>query len=471
MSYLILVTAVIAANLLMSFFFSGSETAVISANQYNLRHRREEGDQQAARTLAVLSRASALMSAVLIGVSIGQTFVALFFKLLLDRLWPAADEIAFGPIRWDELISLIVLTPFVVVFAEILPKALFRAKADAWIHNIRPALSFFMFIFYPVIYSLDRLVDFFLWPFGGRDGHRGPRLTRSDLILMLNAPTLTADTETPRKEEPTEAGAAQAPMAPPASQKVDSDQAAADEEPDERRLIQNIIELEQTQVREIMQPLIELEAVQLGRTTVDAFLEQARRSGYTRFPAYKTRIVNMIGYVNVYDLLRDGREKTNLEDILRPGYYVPETKRVDDLLQEFLLQRINNAIVVDEFGGCSGWITREDILEEIVGELGDELDVPVRLIDEQPDGSFIMEGKVHTESVDEALGTDFENDTDCDTLGGIIMKQLGRIPKSGDSLMLHGWPIEILSMDGLRVGRVKVLPKKGHPEAAPTPES
>jgi putative hemolysin len=433
----------IGTSLLVSFFFSGAETAVISADQYRLRLRSGQGDRGAARTLRLLDRLPSVMSAVLIGTNLGNVFAALFFKMLLERLWVFHNP-AVGAINWEELICLAVLTPLLVIFCEILPKALFRTQANQWIGPIRPAVAISMTLFAPAIKLLDAIVVLFLAPFGGRDGGRHGAVTRGDLIAMLNAA---------RAEEP-EGGDADAPSPPTVERRTEERDSASARELDERHLIHNIVDLERTQAREIMRPLVELEAIHLDRHNIESFLEFARKTGHSRFPVYRDRIVNLIGYLNVYDVLRERNGKSRLEQFVRDAHFVPETKRLDDLLREFLDRRIENAIVVDEYGGCSGWISREDIIEEIVGELEDELDEPTESIVETAEGVYEIDGRADIHDVNDALGAFFEA-ADCDTLGGLVMKALGRIPKVGDEAEFEGWRLSVLEMDNRRVARIE----------------
>ncbi|MBI3734965.1 HlyC/CorC family transporter [Candidatus Sumerlaeota bacterium] len=452
MALILLAAIACSASLLASFLYFGSETAVISVNRYRLRQLHEEGDEQAGKTLKTLSNPSRLISAMLVGSNLASVLSALFFKLLLDRVGGGSMALQiWGIIRLDELLVLVAFTPMVIIFVEVFPKALLRARADAWIHFLRPFLYLSLLIFSPIVYCLDVLVRIVLMPFGGYEPGHGPRMTRGDVLLMLNPQPQLRDDLAEEEDEPEQPQSASAETLAREEAETPSFLRA----PDERLLIKNIIELERTQVGEIMQPLIQLEAVHLGHTTMEAFLKQARDAGYSKYPAYKFRIVNLLGYIDVYDVIQDTTGKTDLEAFLRPAYYVPETKRVDDLLQEFLTRRIANAIVVDEYGGCCGWVTLEDILEEIVGELEDELDAPTPLIQEQPDGSYKIEGRLEIEDLNELLGTHFD-DSDCDTFGGIVMKEMGRIPKEGDEIALEGWKMRIEAMEGMRVARVGV---------------
>jgi len=457
MASMLIILLLLLTSMAASFVFYGMETSVISANRYKLRQMHGEGDDQAAKTLETLANTSRLISALLVGSNFVGVLTVLFFKLLLNQPgmeWTHGKVL--GLIRWDEFITVVVLTPIMIVFVEVLPKALFRARADTVIHTFRPLLNFISFIFSPVVGVLDGLVKLVLIPFGG---HKPGALTRADVLMMLNPPVVVE--EEPEAEELSEDKSGAPKAATVAAPVLDDkdEMPSFMREPDERLLIRNIIQLERVQVREIMQPLIQLEAVHLGFTSLDAFLKQARESGYSRYPAYRHRIVNLVGYIDVYDVIRDPSPNPNLEAYLRPAHYVPTTKRVDDLLQEFLLKRISNAVAVDESGGCCGWITREDILEEIVGELEDELDSPLPMVQEQGEDAYQIRGGIGVENLNELLGTTFD-DRECHTLGGIIMKEMGRIPGQGDEIVLQGWRMKILKMEGMRVALVRTAPHK-----------
>ncbi len=440
----LLLLLAIGLSLMMSFFFSGSETAVISANQLRLRHLAESGDADARKTLDFLASAPRLISCVLIGTNLGNVLAVLLFKMLLIFTWEDLHRPAFGYITRVELISLLVLTPIIVVFAEILPKALFRARANAWIGHLRIVLSGAMMLFSPAIRILDAIVAMFMRPLGGEPAAaRG--ISRRDLIVLLGEDD---------GEDLPDAGISSQAIPENVASETLRDLAEAIREPDERRLIQNIIGLEKTNAREIMQPLAELETVHLGTMTPASFIEMARRSGHSRFPVYPDRVTNLTGFIEIYDVLNDTTGSQSLEMFVRDATYVPETKRVDDLLQDFLTQRIKTAIVVDEYGGCSGWIAREDILEEIVGELEDELDEPTVMISEEDEGVYRIDGRVDTEDVSEVLKIDLD-DSECNTIGGLVMKELGRIGSIDDEVVVGGWRMRVTEVDGMRIARIE----------------
>jgi len=397
---LALILTAIALCMALSFYFSGAEVAIVSANRYRLRSMEEQGDASAGRLVELLEDSQRLLVMALVGTNLANVLTALFFKLFLQRGWPelAATE-ALGVILWSEVLSLLILTPILIVFAEILPKALFRAHADALIHRLHFSLRLCLVLLKPVIWSIERVAQLILSPWS--ESHRATmrQLTREDVITLLSPePAAAADSTTADAVEETIAHDAaererHEPFGEAIAREHDGEEERLSESADQRRMIQNIIELHETLAREIMTPLVDLVAVDLKRYDLNMLKSLAQQSGFSRFPVYRDRIVNLIGYVDIFRVLREDDGTRKLEDFIERAHFVPETKRVDDLLEEFLQMRIKNAIVVNEYGGCSGWISREDMLEEIVGELEDELDEPGDEIVEQAEGVYLADGR------------------------------------------------------------------------------
>ncbi len=441
--------------LALSFFFSGSEVAVVSANRYRLRSLHDEGDASAGRLLDMLGETQRLLVMVLIGTNLGNVLTTLFFKLMIERGWPGSfGPGAEQPIISSELLCLLLLTPIMVVLAEILPKALFRAHADALIAKVRPALLFGLFIFKPAIVVIERLARFILSGVA-EEPHRAIRqLSRQD-ILNLVSPVQRAEAGAAEEEGRTESATDQEPLGQTIVQQVGAEEESLLEKADERRMVENIIQLHETKASEIMTPLVELVAVDLNRHDLQSFKVMAQACGFSRFPIYRDRIVNLMGYIDIFRVLHEDDGTKQLQDFVEEPYFAPETKRVDDLLQEFLDRRIKNAIVVNEYGGCSGWISREDMLEEIVGELEDELDVPMPRIKENVDGSFLAEGRTEINIINDFLGTNFPED-DWETLAGLILHEMGHIPQTGDSVIVGGWRTTVTRMEGIRIDEVRL---------------
>jgi len=224
---------------------------------------------------------------------------------------------------------------------------------------------------------------------------------------------------------------------------------------EEREIIEGILDLEETIVREIMVPRIDLVAIEAGtpiREAVNVVLE----SGHSRIPAYKESIDNIVGVLYVKDLLKSlskGDWETEIRPLLRPPYFVPETKRASELLREMQRDKVHIAIVVDEYGGTAGIVTIEDILEEIVGEIQDEYDVEEPLLEELRDGEYILDARLSLDDLEDILG--FEVDVEgVDTVGGLIYSYLGRVPEKGAKVPLGNFELEVLSVVGRRIKKV-----------------
>jgi putative hemolysin len=234
----------------------------------------------------------------------------------------------------------------------------------------------------------------------------------------------------------------------------------AELEREEKEMIRSIYEFGETTAREIMTPRTYLQAISAD-TPGKKVIEFIAQSSYSRFPVYEGSLDNVIGVLHVKDMFKAFAgmrpDEIDLRKICREPYIVPETKKLDELLQEIKENRKQMAIVIDEYGGLAGVVTLEDILEEIVGEIQDEYDDEVKLIIRLDDGSYLLSARMSTEEMNEELHTNIENE-DFDTLGGLVFSCLGRIPAKGDSFRYEGWDFSVLSVSGNRVGMVRVSP-------------
>ena len=270
--------------------------------------------------------------------------------------------------------------------------------------------------------------------------------------------------------------------APEDAQPVDNDEDAGDAahayleageqegliEREDRRLIQSIVDFGDTEVRDVMTPRPDVVAVTVDATLAElrqVFLEQQ----YSRVPVYRETLDHVQGFVFIKDLIRL-TEASEAEQVvprlLRPAYFVPETKRVSELLKEFQRQQVQSAVVVDEYGGTAGLVTIEDLLEEIVGEIRDEYDVEAELVQDEGNGAFIFSGKVDIDELAERLGVAIPRDG-FGTVGGYLLSHLGRVPAVGETFEVGGLRVQVLEAERRRVGRVRVA----RVAAAPAPEA
>ena len=243
-------------------------------------------------------------------------------------------------------------------------------------------------------------------------------------------------------------------------------------ERDERRLLQSIVEFGDTLVREVMTPRPDMVAISADATLAELrglFQEQE----YSRIPVYRENLDNILGIVYVKDLIHlkdvaeDARLQPDLPNLVRPATFVPETKRVAELLKEFQRRQTQICIVVDEYGGTAGLATIEDLLEEIVGEIRDEYDVEMEPVVESSDGSYIFSGKVNISEVRDRLGVEIEPEG-FETVGGYVLTRVGRVPAVGERFDLDGMSVEVLEAERRRIHRVRFVrlqPVEGQGEA------
>ncbi len=226
----------------------------------------------------------------------------------------------------------------------------------------------------------------------------------------------------------------------------------------ERQLIHSIIEFGDTVVREVMVPRPDMVAVE-GRAPVSDVIEVAIASGYSRLPVYEQGIDDIVGVVFVKDLLkaeREGRaDAPPCASIARECHFVPETKRVAELLPEMQREKFHMAIVVDEYGGTAGLVTLEDLIEELVGEIVDEYDVEEAPVEALPNGDVRVNARLPIDELNELLDADLP-EGDWDTVGGLLLNALGHVPTEGESVVVDGHRLTAERVQGRRIGRVRV---------------
>ena len=226
-------------------------------------------------------------------------------------------------------------------------------------------------------------------------------------------------------------------------------------ERDERRLLQSIVDFGDTLVREVMTPRPDIVAVR-AESSVGDLRATFRDQEYSRFPVYRENLDNITGILRIKDLLHLASDEPNqpITPLVRPAAFVPETKRVPELLKEFQRRQVQIAIVVDEYGGTAGLVTLEDLLEEIVGEIRDEDDVETEPIVDEGNGSFIFSAKVSFNDLRERLGLEVEPEG-FETVGGYVLARLGRVPAVGETFEIDGLVAEVLEAERRRIHKVR----------------
>lgn len=235
----------------------------------------------------------------------------------------------------------------------------------------------------------------------------------------------------------------------------------------ERRMIYSIFHFGDTLAREIMVPRIDILALDVN-STLDEVITALNNSGHSRLPVYEESIDRVIGMLYAKDLLRVRQEgKTtisNMRSLLRPAYFVPETKKVDELLREMQARSVHMALVVDEYGGIAGLVTLEDIVEEIVGEIRDEYDQKEeQLYEKVSDDEYVFHGQISLDDFNRLMGSQLPTDV-ADTLGGYIYSQIGRVPVGGERIEVDSLVLTVEQVSGRRIRRVRALRRSTIPE-------
>ncbi|PIE51438.1 hypothetical protein CSA37_11975 [Candidatus Fermentibacteria bacterium] len=231
----------------------------------------------------------------------------------------------------------------------------------------------------------------------------------------------------------------------------------------EQELVDSILDFSDKIVREVMVPRIDVDSIELS-DDLDTIVAEVKKAGRSRIPVYRKIIDDIAGVLYAKDLLgieSGGEHGFHLEDVLREAYFVPEFKRIDELFAEFQTKRIHMAIVVDEYGGTAGIVTMEDIVEEVFGEIRDEFDSEQPMVRSIGNGAFRVDARLPVDDLNDLLVTDFEEDEDFESVGGLVYHTLGRIPEPGDSTVIGKWKFTVEKVSGQRIVFVRISPQPG----------
>jgi len=418
---------VLAALLTLHAFFAAAEVAVLALSPLHLAEQME-GDRRAAHIIQrLLEKPARLQTAAALATKVlGFLTVALALEVYAPPLatWLAQVNPAWSPgLQLGIAAALITLLLALValMIADLLPRA-FAARHPEPIARLAGYPLFVLAVLAAPLAHLLGQVNTLL------TGVAGPGLV----------PLVPRVTEEQIKTL------------------VDAGEEGGVIEEDEKEMIYSIFELGDTLAYEVMVPRMDIVALEVNTSLPDA-LQVIVRAGHSRIPVYEDMIDNTIGLLYAKDLLQywPNLESMSLRDLLRPAYYVPETKPVDELLQEMQQRKVHLALVVDEYGGLAGLLTIEDILEEIVGEIQDEYDREEPTVEIISPDEAIFDGRTDLDDVNEEMGIELPTDTS-DTLSGLISASLGRVAEVGDRVALAGVLMTVLSMHGRRIKKVRV---------------
>jgi putative hemolysin len=404
---------IIGLALLVTALFSAAEMSFIAANRVRLRHMAEGGNRIAVRYLDAFRSPERLLSTAMMGVTIAHVTAS---SVATWALLPVVGGAA-------AILVTVALTPIMLVFGEVIPKAIARERATGLILWLFPVIETLGRLLTPLTWGANALVGRALSLFGRAPTSTRQFVSREELKLLLQM-------------EPEE----------------------ADVTVSEAEMIDKIFDLGETAVREVMVPLVDVAALPETASRADA-VRLIQERGFSRIPVFTDQVFNIVGVVTAMDLLRRGGEAPDVRALMRPATYVPETKRIDDLLREMQKNRVQLAVVVDEYGGAVGIVTVEDIVEEVVGEIRDEHDRTPDTVERLPDGSYRVAGRASLDEVNEALEWDLPKG-DFETVAGLVLATLHRIPLVGEVFRVRGFTITVLEADKRRVLTVRITPDK-----------
>ncbi len=413
--------AVIVVLFLVSSVMALAETAFTRSSRIKLRTLAEDGDKRAERLLTLFDEPERTLNSVLLIVLVCQMTSATMLGSLLEA-WGGWLGFALGTVA----------EVFVFfTFAEVAPKT-YAVK-----HPERAALAVSgllvgMARFTPLRVFVRGFIGLANVVLPGRGLAKGPYVTEAEILAMVD---VAADEDTIEDEQ--------------------------------KDLIHSVLEIGDTPVSDVMMPRTQMKAVEAD-STIDEAIKVMIASGFSRVPCYEETTDNIAGLVYLKDLVSHsaaGEGGEPVRSYLRDAVYVPESKKVDDLLRAMQARKFHMAIVVDEYGGTAGIVTMEDLLEEIVGEITDEFDVPSEEIEILGDGSWRVPGRTPIGDIEEVLGIELEGDWD--TVGGLVFNELGHIPEQGDTVDVAGHQFVTELVDGRRIVSVVIRRMTRRPPAEP----
>lgn len=409
--------AVLFVLLLLSAFFSSAETALTCTNKVKMKALADEGNKKAARVLSILESPGKMLSTILIGNNLVNISITSIATTLTIKL--------FGSVYVGAVTGL--LTIILLLFGEIVPKTAANINAEKMSLSYSPFIKMLMFLLTPVIFIVDKMSGFLL---------KLMRISSSGAYNPMTENELKTYVEVSHEDGAIES--------------------------EEREMILNVFDLGDSLAKDIMIPRIDMTAIDV-EASYKELCNLFKNTLYSRIPVYEEETEQIIGSVTLKDFfLVNKKTDFHIRDIMRDIYYTYETKKTDDLFSEMRESANNIAVVLDEYGVCVGLITLEDLLEEIVGEIRDEYDGEEKeLLKEIGERTYDIAGSMKLDDINDALMTEYDSE-DYDSIGGIMIEQLDRVPRLGESITLEdGTVITASVISKNRVMRVTLqLPQK-----------
>ncbi|MHB9024526.1 MAG: hemolysin family protein [Armatimonadota bacterium] len=403
--------ALTVALLLLSGLFSASEIGVLSMNRFRLHQYAEEGNRRAQLLQRLLEHPSRLLTVVLISITSIN-----YITETVDTYW--LHDLVGLP-EWVPFAGLLVL---VLIVAELTPINYAAANPETVALRVAPLLYRVTILLNPIVTVVSFIATGALRLLGGKP-HLRPLVTGEEVRTIVD---------------------------------IETERGVLEEE--EKELIHSIFEFSDTVVREIMVPRIDMVAVSADEQ-LDEAIELTIAHRFSRLPVYEEDLDHVIGLVNAKDMLPyQLRRQTDIpvRQALRPVSFVPETKRVSELLREFRESKQTLTIVLDEYGGTAGLVTVEDLLEEIVGEIYDEYDIEQRSVEWLDSRTMLVDGKLPVDELSDLLDHQLP-EGDYDTVGGLLYSRFGDVPTLGEEENIEDYTFIVERLDGHRIAKVRIL--------------
>ncbi|MEE1348457.1 MAG: hemolysin family protein [Bacteroidales bacterium] len=413
---------ILAVMLLLSAFFSGSEMAFLASNKLLI----EIGRQKHPRVTSIIdifnSNPSLLIATILVGNNVTMVIYGLVFS---DTVGPALSNYISSP-TLTLLAQTIISTIIIIVTAEFLPKSLIQINPSTMLYVVAVPLFFFYIIFYPLSVVMQKASSFVIKYILRTRSEEQPQSLLPGRVDFDNLVSMQAE----KNPDDSEVGL-------------------------EAKLMRNALDFSKIKVRDCYIPRTDMVAININES-VDHLHKKFVSSGYSKILVFNGSIDNIVGYVHVSEMFKGSK---SIRSMMSPIAVVPETMRANLLLKQFTSQHKSIAIVVDEFGGTSGLITLEDVLEEIFGEINDEHDDD-DLIDERlDDETYVFSGRMEVDDINEKYGVHLPTSDDYDTLAGLILSETQSIPREGDVVEVDRFEFKVLQAGHTTVDKIQMRVK------------
>lgn len=414
--------------IVLSAFFSGSEAAFFSLSKEMVDRLKENAARASSRIVNLLAKPRLLLITILVGntiVNVAAATVAALLTADLSAYFQFHERIAI-------IIDVVIVTLVLLIFSELTPKIFAVKNSYQFAIAVSIPLQIFVFIFYPIVFILDRFPNLF----------SGLLATRVKKHLLSKEELKTL---------------------------IEVSEEKGTLEHDEREMIHSIFEFSKTMAKEIMIPRIDMVCAEKSISPTE-LIDLIKEKGHTRIPLYDEKVDNILGIIHAKELLPFVNDKALQIDLVssaKPAMFVPESKLIDELLKDFQVEKQHMAIVVDEYGGTSGLITLEDVIEEIVGEIQDEYDVEKPLYRKVDDSHFLVDAKIDLDVLNEELDLNIPVDKSYESLGGFIFNLIGSVPEKKQEIDYGIYKFIIEKIDRNRIVEVLIIKSKSEEEDFP----